>query len=68
MIHYDFTRTYNNMVFSDCLCLPDDHEYTEEEITAMQDQRFNNWLDRAILNPPIVHVPHEIEEEVEDNG
>lgn len=38
--------------FSDALYLPDDHTFSEEEITTMKQQRLDNWL--AIVDPQIV--------------
>ena len=30
--------------FSDCIQLPDDHTFTDQEIEAMQIQRRDNWV------------------------
>jgi hypothetical protein len=52
-IKIDFTKTSSDGVysFSDALHLPINHTYTEEQIEAMKQQRFDNWLN-MILNPP----------------
>lgn len=36
--------------YRDALNLPDDHGMTEEEISAMKQQRLDNWL--AIITAP----------------
>ena len=36
--------------YTDALNLPDDVTYTDQEIEAMKQDRFNNWL--AIFNTP----------------
>ena len=52
-IKIDFTKTSGDGVysFSDALHLPINHSYTDEEIEAMKQARFDRWLD-MILNPP----------------
>ena len=52
-IKIDFTKTSEDGVysFSDALHLPINHTYTDEEIEAMKQARFDRWLD-MILNPP----------------
>lgn len=52
-IKIDFIKTSEDGVysFSDALYLPIDHTYTEEEIEAMKQARFDKWLN-MILNPP----------------
>lgn len=44
MIKIDFQFETEYGVFSDALHLPDDNTYTEAEIQAMKEERFNNWL------------------------
>lgn len=46
----DFTITQNNHTFSDALILADDHTFTDEEIEAMKQARFDNWY--AIIIAP----------------
>jgi hypothetical protein len=52
-IKIDFTKTSSDGVysFSDALHLPINHSYTDEEIEAMKQARFDNWHN-MILNPP----------------
>lgn len=55
MIIIDFQRTHGRDTFSDAIVLPDDHTFTEEEIEAMKQERFTNWL--AIMYPdPAVSI------------
>ena len=48
-IDFEFTTPYG--VFCDALYLPDDHSYTDEQISAMKQERLVNWL-FTIENPP----------------
>lgn len=48
-IDFEFTTSYG--MFRDALHLPDDHTFTDEQITAMKQERVDNWL-FAIENPP----------------
>lgn len=46
MIRINFTRTTpDGILYSDCLFLPQDHEYTEEEIEALKDAKYQEWYD-----------------------
>ena len=67
-IKIDFTKTSEDGVysFSDALHLPINHAYTDEEIEAMKQQRFDNWLN-MILNPPEPVVEEPVVEEVSNN-
>lgn len=47
-IDFQFQTKYGT--FSDALILPDDHNFTEEELTAMKQQRLDKWL--AIIESP----------------
>jgi hypothetical protein len=47
-IDFEFESPYG--AFRDALHLADDHTFTEDEITAMKQQRYDNWW--AIVNPP----------------
>ena len=47
-IDFEFESPYG--VFRDALHLADDHTFTDDEITAMKQQRYDNWW--AIVNPP----------------
>lgn len=41
-IRFSFTTKYGT--YSDALNLPDDHNYTEQEIEAMKIARRDNWV------------------------
>lgn len=41
-IRFSYETKYG--MFSDALNLPDDHTFTEEELTAMKEQRRDNWV------------------------
>ena len=41
-IRFSYETMYGT--FSDALNLPDDHEFTEQELTTMQEQRRDNWI------------------------
>lgn len=45
----NFTRSQGLLSFSDALHLEDDHGLTDEQIEAMKDERFANWL--AVVRP-----------------
>jgi hypothetical protein len=53
MIKIDFQKSSEDGIYSysDALHLPANHSYTEQEIEAMKQARFDNWLN-MILNPP----------------
>jgi hypothetical protein len=46
----DFSITQNNHTFSDALILADDHTFTNKEIEAMKQARFDNWY--TIITAP----------------
>lgn len=50
MIKIDFTKTSDDGIysFSDALHLPIDHTYTDEEIEAMKQSRFDNWMSHIL--------------------
>jgi hypothetical protein len=52
-IKINFTKTSDDGVYSysDALHLPENHSFTDEEIEAMKQARFDKWLN-MILNPP----------------
>jgi hypothetical protein len=61
-IDFEFESAYG--VFRDALHLPDDHGMSDAEISAMKQQRFDNWI--AIVNPPpseVVDVPDNLIQE-----
>ena len=55
MIKIDFSFASPHGTFSDALHLPDDHGLTQEEIVAMQQQRFDNWV-AVVTAPPPYHL------------
>lgn len=48
MIKIDFERGEAPMVYRDALYLPEDHSFSDAEIEAMKDQRYDNWV--ALVN------------------
>ena len=50
MIKIDFSFSSQHGTFSDALHLPDDHAFTDTEIEAMKQQRFDNWI--AVITAP----------------
>ena len=52
MIKIDFSFHSQYGTFSDALHLEDDHTFTEAEINAMQQQRFDNWIAVITAPPP----------------
>jgi hypothetical protein len=69
-INFEFTTKYGK--FRDALHLPDNHNYTEEQIAAMKQERLDNWL-FAVENPPapepeIVEIDGVTYEKVEIDG
>ena len=52
-IDFEFETKYG--VYRDALYLEDNHNFTEQEVDAMKQQRVDNWLD-AIENPPAVEI------------
>jgi hypothetical protein len=55
-IDFSFSSQYGT--FSDALHLPDDHSFTDAEIEAMKQQRFDNWI-AVITAPPAEETPIE---------
>lgn len=55
MIKIDFEFDSQFGVFRDALHLPDDHTFSEADIQAMKQQRFDNWI--AIVTAPPVESP-----------
>ena len=51
MIKIDFSFHSQYGTFADALHLPDDHGLTQEEINAMQQQRFDDWIATVIASP-----------------
>ena len=57
-IDFEFETKYG--VYRDALYLDDNHNFTEQEIDAMKQQRVDNWL-YIVENPP-VSEPEPVEE------
>tara|TARA_R110000868_G_scaffold31232_1_gene114566 strand:- start:8330 stop:8524 length:195 start_codon:yes stop_codon:yes gene_type:complete len=55
-INFSFSSQYGT--FSDALYLPDDHGLSDEQIEAMKQQRFDNWI-AVITAPPVEETPAE---------
>lgn len=53
-IEFEFTHDIYGL-YRDALNLPDDHSFTEDELSAMKQQRFNNWV--AYLETPRIEQP-----------
>ena len=51
MVKIDFSYETKYGWYRDALYLPDDHTYTQDEITAMELERVNAWI-YEIENPP----------------
>ena len=60
-IKINFIKSSEDGVYSlsDALHLPANHTYTDEEIEAMKQQRFDNWL-YMIMNPPEPVIQEEV--------
>jgi len=57
MIKIDFVIEQNGERFVDALHLEDNHTFTDEEIEAMKQARFDNWY--TLINTPTEEVPQE---------
>jgi hypothetical protein len=57
MIKIDFVIEQNGERFADALHLEDTHTFTDEEIEAMKQTRFDNWY--IFINTPTEEVPQE---------
>lgn len=64
MIKIDFEKTSADglMVYRDALYLPEDHTYTDEEIEAMKQDRFDRWY-QVVTNPPPIVNPQPVIDE-----
>ena len=60
MIKIDFEFESNFGVYRDALYLPEDHTYTDDEINAMKQERFDNWI--AVVTAPPVETVEEVVE------
>ena len=55
MIKIEFVIEQNGERFADALHLEDDHTFTDEEIEAIKQARFDKWY--AFINTPTEEVP-----------
>lgn len=55
MIKIDFEKTDGTYTFRDALHFEDDHAFSEEEIEAMKQARFDNWV--ALITAPAPEAP-----------
>jgi hypothetical protein len=55
-IDFSFSSQYGT--FSDALVLEDNHAFTDAEIEAIKQQRFDNWI-AVITAPPVEETPSE---------
>jgi hypothetical protein len=67
MIKIAFTKSEGDLVYSDALYLELDHTFTETEIEAMKQERFDNWLN-FLKNPPTQIIPVGNYEDIEKTG
>lgn len=51
MIKIDFEISRDGMTYRDALYLPDDHGMTDDQINALKEERYANWL-YIVNNPP----------------
>ena len=52
MIKIDFSFPSQHGTFSDALHLPDNHGFSDEQIEAMKQERFDNWIALITAPPP----------------
>lgn len=64
MVKIDFEFESKYGVFRDALHLPEDHGMTDEQIDAMKQQRFDNWI--AIIEAPPAEAPAEEQPPVQE--
>jgi len=55
----DFELTDGIYTLHDALLLPDDHTLSTDEIKAMKQERFDNWV--AVITAPYVEVVEVVE-------
>lgn len=63
MIKIDFEFESQFGTYKDALYLPEDHTFTEEQIEAMKQERFDNWI--AIVTAPPAEITEETPETTE---
>ena len=55
----EFEKSDGDNILRDALILPDDHTFTDEEIEAMKQARFDNWL--IVISTPPEETPPQVE-------
>lgn len=66
MIKIDFTKTTpSGSIYSDAIYLPEDHTFTEEEIEAMKQKRYDDWLE-YLTTPREVEPPQDSSNDIVD--
>jgi hypothetical protein len=66
-IDFEFETIHG--MYRDALHLPDDHTFTDSEIQAMKQQRFDNWfalLTAASSEPNVIDVDAQFVDDVTD--
>lgn len=63
-IRFSYETKYG--IFSDALNLPDDHQFTEEELTIMKEQRRDNWVAYIDSTQVATQTEEEIIQEVSE--
>lgn len=58
MVTIDYSMERDGFVFVDAIVLPDDNDYTQAEIEAMKQARFDAWY--AIVTTPVEEPPVEV--------
>jgi hypothetical protein len=53
-IIFTFETQYG--LFCDALNLPDDHQFSNEELEIMKQQRLNNWVDVVTTSPDTTSI------------
>lgn len=53
----EFEKTDGTYTLRDALVFPDDISYSDEEIEAMKQQRFDNWV--KVLTTPVENTESE---------
>ena len=67
MVKIDFEITHETYgVYRDALYLPEDHELSDEQIKALQQERFDNWVNIIDNPPPAEEVAPVVEENPDD--
>lgn len=59
MVKIDFEIERDGYMFKDALHLPEDHTFTDADIEAMKQQRFENWY-TFVTTPTEEIIPEEV--------